>query len=180
MNLSRSVCKSQLSNHFASLANSAECNFSTAHPRNTPAPIVRAFSARCSTNIHIEYLTKSCPHPPLRQLRQVADIQRRRLLVLCALSAFPFLLHLPLLAALLNDACKQHIRRLVIAPLSPRQFGFGGDEPALACGLEYGLAVALELRFCFCECPDARVQLGEKLLDFGDDAALFGEGRVGC
>ena len=122
--------------------------------------------------------------PPIRKLRQASPtptlpagpagrrVRRDGLLVL----ASPLLLGLPLGATFDEDALEEPIGGLVFAALGPGKLRLGGDQLALAGGLENAGPVALQVGLGPFEGGYGGVQPGELLLDFGDDAVLFGEG----
>ena len=108
------------------------------------------------------YLFHRCPYPPLGEFRQVLGIDAPRFGIfdLAGVFAFGALFGLPSGAALGEDALEQLGRALVGAGLLAGEFGFGGDQAALAGGFEEAGFVAFEVGLDALEGGDARVEIG--------------------
>ena len=115
------------------------------------------------------------PHPPIWQFRQVGGVRGGGFLVL----APRFLRRLPAGAALGQDALQQDAGGLIVTALGAGQLRLGGDQPALAGGLEDAGPVALQVGPRPPQRGHRRVQPRELRLDFSDDAVLLGQGRKG-
>ena len=83
---------------------------------------------------------------------------------------------MPAGAALGEDALQEPVGRLVVAVFGAGKLGLGGDQPALAGGLEHAAPISLQVGPNALQRGDGGVEPRKLLLDLGDDAVLFGEG----
>ena len=123
-------------------------------------------------SLYFGKLRSRCPYPAFRAFGQVGSVRRDGLFVL----APPLLLGLPAGAALGQDALQEPVGGLVVAALGAGKLRLGGDQRALAGGLEDAGAVAFQVGLDALQRGYGGVEAGELLLDLRHDAALLGEG----
>ena len=111
-----------------------------------------------------------CPHPPFRQVRQAGGVRRGRLFVVA-----PALFSgLPAGAAFGQDALEEPAGGFVVPALGTGKLRLGGDQIALAGGLEDAGPVAFQIGLGPFQRGYGGVEPGEVFLDFGDYAVLIG------
>ena len=78
-----------------------------------------------------------------------------------------------------EDALQETVGGFVVAALRPGKLRFGGDQLALAGGLQDAGAVAIQVGLGSLQRGCGGVEAGELLFDLGDYAALLVEGWKG-